>query len=237
MKRLNTILFALIFGGVITNVVQAQETKGPETLTFEAFDAKLNQTSNPQILDVRSPAEYKENHLKGAVNFYAADDAAFKSGIVNLKKDKPVFVYSINNGRSTVVSKKLREAGFTQVYPLPGGLAHWIGQGKPIESNAGNGLTREEYLKLVSSENVVLVDVGSRHCGGCKKLEPVVDEVSKEQSLKVVKVELYDNRQLAKDLGIESVPTLLLYKGNKVIWRKSGQITKIDIQDALEQTL
>ena len=236
MKQTVIIFFALIFSSSST-IVHAQATNDAQALMFEAFEKILARSIDPQILDVRSPAEFKENHLKGAINFYVKDENTFTTGIENLRKDKPVFVYSINNGRSGVVSKKLRDAGFAEVYPLPGGLAHWIGEGKPIESSAGNGLTQEEYLKLVSSENVVLVDVGSRHCGGCKKLEPVIDEVSKEQALKVVKVELYDNRQLAKDLDIESVPTLLLYKGNKVIWRKSGHITKVDIQDALEKSM
>lgn len=237
MKKINAILFSLMLVCVVSNSALAQEAKAAETLSLEAFDQKLTKSVNPQILDVRSPAEFKENHLKGAVNFYAPDDDTFAKGIKNLKKEMPVFVYSINNGRSTTVSKKLREAGFKEVYPLPGGLAHWIGAGKPIESDAGHGLTQQEFDKLLSTDNVVLVDVGSKHCGGCKKLEPLVDEISKEQALKVVKIELYDNRQLAKDLGIQSVPTLILYKGNKAIWRKSGTITKNDIQDALEQSL
>ncbi len=237
MKKITILLFSLILLSVLSNNTLAQEAKTTETFTLDAFAQKLSQSTNPQILDVRSPAEFKENHLKGAVNFYAPDDDTFAKGIENLKKDKPVFVYSINNGRSTTISKKLREAGFKEVYPLPGGLAHWIGAGKPIESEAGRGLTQQEFDKLVSSDNVVLVDIGSKHCGGCKKLEPVVDEVSKAQAIKVVKIDLYDNRQLAKELGIESVPTLILYKSNKAIWRKSGTITKIDIVDALDQSL
>lgn len=215
----------------------AQDVKNIKSVTLEEFEQKLKQTKDPQILDVRSPQEFLENHLKDAINFYAQDDEAFNKNLAGLNKNKPVFVYSINNGRSTVVSGKLREAGFTEVYPLPGGLAHWIGAGKPIVTAAGNGLTTDEFNKLFASQGVILVDIGSKHCGGCKKLEPIVEEVSKEQGLKVVKIELYDNRQLARDLNIESVPTLILYKGDKPIWRKSGAITKADLSDALEKSL
>jgi thioredoxin-related protein len=55
--------------------------------------------------------------------------------------------------------------------------------------------------------------------------------------VKEINIELYDNRQLAKDLNIESVPTLILYKGKNPIWRKSGAITKNEIVDALESSL
>ena len=236
MKHTLRLLIMLLLS---TGSVLAQESATKESLTLEAFDQKLKQSKSPQILDVRSPAEFEENHLEGAINFNTPDDAAFTKAISKLDKQKPVFVYSINNGRSTVVSKKLREAGFTEVNPLPGGLAHWIGAGKPIVSNAAQGLTPEAYAKLTTGDNVVLVDVGSKHCGGCKKLEPIVAEIEKEKGsmVRVVKLELYDNRALAKSLNIQGIPTVILYKNGKAIWTKTGAITKADIDGALENSL
>lgn len=222
----------------VQGAVLAQETNKTE-LTLDVFERKLRQSPSPQILDVRTPEEFAENHLAGAVNFSLQNDTSFVKAILRFNKQKPVFVYSINNGRSTVVSEKLREAGFTEVYSLPGGLAHWIGTGKPIIATTGNGLSIEDYNKLVASEHMVLVNVGSKYCGGCRKLVPIVDEIKKEQgsSLKVVKVELYDSRMLADSLNIESVPTLILYKGGSPIWKKSGTITKIEIQGVLDGAL
>ena len=214
----------------------AQSADG-NALTLTQFQDKLRGASDPQILDVRSPQEFAENHLKGAINFYVPDDEQFEKAVSKLDKNKPVFVYSINNGRSTTVSNKLTAAGFKEVYALPGGLAHWIGAGNAIESSAGTGLTKADFDKLIPVEEVVLVDVGSKHCGGCRKLAPVVDEISHEQGVKVIKIELYDNRQLAKELGIEAVPTLILYKGKTPIWRKSGAMTKNEIVDALDNSL
>jgi rhodanese-related sulfurtransferase len=231
------IVYALLFIVLAGADLVAQSNKAAQPLSFEAFEQKLAQTPSPQVLDVRSPQEFAENHLKDAVNFNVPDDAAFAKEISLLNKQKPVFVYSINNGRSGVISEKLRNAGFVEVYPLPGGIAHWIGAGRPIESSASKGLSVDDYNKLLASDNVILVDIGSKHCGGCKKLEPVVDAISKEQAVKLVKIDLYDNRQLVKTLAIESVPTLILYKGGKPIWKKSGAITNNDIQDALDQSL
>ena len=232
-------LFLTFVAALVAAAAIAQQNQSAQELTLEAFEQKLNQSPNPQILDVRSAQEFSENHLIGATNLSVADEASFQKGVNALDKKKPVFVYSINNGRSGTVARKLREQGFPEVYELPGGLAHWLGAGKPVISVASAGISTAEYEKLVASNNVVLVDVGSRYCGGCKKLAPIVDAVAKEQGdmLNVVKVELYDNRQLASDLNIQSVPTLILYKNNKPVWRKSGNISKTDIQDALDNSL
>ena len=232
-------LFSLVVVVFLITGAQAQ-TSQAEKITLEEFEQKLKQQTHPQILDVRSSQEFSENHLKGAINLNASDETVFQKGVNGLSKKSPVFVYSINNGRSGVVAKKLRELGFSEVYELPGGLAHWLGAGKPVEATAAtNTITASEFEKLVASNNVVLVDVGSKYCGGCKKLNPVVDAVAKDQGdlLNVVKIELYDNRELAAQLNIESVPTLILYKNNKPVWRKSGNISRTDIQDALDNSL
>lgn len=236
VRRFNFCYF-LVLTVFVSPFVAAQQQ--PEKLTLAQFEEKLRNAVEPQILDVRSPQEYAENHLQGAVNFYVPDDESFERSVASLRRDRPVFVYSINNGRSSTVSSKLIAAGFKEVYPLPGGLAHWIGAGHPIISLASNtpGLSRPEFDKLVAAHDVVLVEVGSRHCGGCKKLAPIVEEVSHQQGVKVINIELYDNRDLARSLNIESVPTLILYKRNDSIWRKSGAITKNEIVDALENSL
>ncbi|MDJ1482726.1 thioredoxin domain-containing protein [Cytophagaceae bacterium YF14B1] len=238
MKQILLLLFVAVllpFG----TPLHAQSGNKPEQLTLDAFEQKLRTTTHPQILDVRTPAEFSENHLKGAVNLSVADSIGFKKGISLLDKQQPVFVYSINNGRSGQVAKQLRNQGFSSVYELPGGIAHWLGAGKPVETKAGKGLAQQEYNQLVASNELVLVEIGSKYCGGCKKLAPVVDTVVSEHAstLKLVKIELYDNRQLASQLQIESVPTLILYKNNKPVWRQSGGITKPEIEQALNKAL
>lgn len=229
------IVFIFMFCYSLSSTLYAQSTGDSRSLSLEAFEQKLRQTEHPQILDVRSPKEFEENHLLGAINVVESNEVDYRKKLETLKKEQPVFVYSINNGRSSVVARQLRERGFTQVYELPGGIAHWIGSGKPVESKAGNGISVEEFNKALASEKLVLVDVGSKYCGGCKKLEPVVDAIGHEQAdvVKILKIELYDNRTLAGSLAIESVPTLILYKGNTPVWRKAGNISKEEIQEAI----
>lgn len=223
----------------VSSTAIAQSASAGDPLTLEQFQDKLTRAVNPQILDVRSPQEFAENHLKGAVNFYVPDDETFEHALLSLSKDRPVFVYSINNGRSRTVAARLIAAGFNEVYALPGGLAHWIGAGNPIETAASTaaGLTRAEFDKLIPGREVVLVEIGSKHCGSCRKLAPVVDEISHEQGVRVINIELYENRELARDLNVEAVPTVLLFKGKELIWRKSGAISKYEIVDALDSSL
>jgi rhodanese-related sulfurtransferase len=256
MKRISHVFFGLVAlllsatalaqsgspaqsGNKATGNAAQPLTNAAQPLTLEAFEKKLLQSPQPQILDVRTADEYAENHLKGAINLSVADATTFQQGVDKLDKQKPVFVYSINNGRSGQVAKQLREQGFQEVYELPGGMAHWLGAGKPVETKAGKGLSRAEFDQLLASNQLVLVDVGSKYCGGCKKLAPTVQAVEAEQAstLKVVKIELYDNRELAKQLSIESVPTLILYKGSKPIWKQSGNISKAQIEQALNKAL
>ncbi len=126
-------------------------------ISFEAFEAKLKATPNPQIVDVRTAEEFKLNHLKGAVQLDITNEAAVKQLISKLDSKKPVFVYSINNGRSETFVKTLTEQHFNEAIELPGGISKWIGAGRPVESTTRAGLTSTEYKKLVTSEKLVLV--------------------------------------------------------------------------------
>ncbi|PRY27838.1 rhodanese-related sulfurtransferase [Spirosoma oryzae] len=210
------------------------------TLPFDAFEFKLVQAGpRAQILDARSEEEYTQNHLKGAVSFSVADQADFARKSQKLDKQAPVFIYSIGNGRSGQLASQLREAGFTDVTELPGGLSNWIGLGRPVESTVGPGLSLTEFRSQLQSNKLVLVDFGSRYCGSCKKLAPTVDALEKEHAagLKVIRIEAYDNKALLKELGITSLPTLVLYKSDREVWKKAGVTPKSEIQATIVESL
>lgn len=234
LKHLSLFVIALI-----ANIALAQETgKQAELISFESFEAKLQKASpHPQIIDVRTPEEYKQIHIKGAQQVDINNEAAVDKLISQLDKSKPVFIYSINNGRSITFSQVLKNKQFKEAYVLPGGLAKWVGAGKPVESTTGAGLSFTDFKKQVASDKLVLVEVVSKYCGGCQKLIPVVETVGNENpgSLKVVKVDLFENKQLGKDLNIQSVPTLLLYKNGEIVWQKNGNITKENIDSAIHK--
>ena len=89
-----------------------------------------NHLSSAQILDVRTPAEWNEGIIEGAImaNIYEDD---FDQQLEKLDKDKPVAVYCKSGGRSGQAMAKMHDMGFKEVYNLNGGIGAWNNAGQP----------------------------------------------------------------------------------------------------------
>jgi thioredoxin 1 len=86
----------------------------------------------------------------------------------------------------------------------------------------------ETFAELIKSEKPVLVDFYADWCGPCKGMEPIIKDVAKlvKEQFRVVKVDIDKQTQTARDYQITSVPTFMIFKEGKVIWRHSGMIDK-----------
>ncbi len=82
------------------------------------------------IIDVRTPAEFAEGHVDGAVNA-DVESGQFSSFIAELPKDAPYLVYCRSGRRSAVAAQAMVDSGFTQVYDM-GGLIDWEAAGFPV---------------------------------------------------------------------------------------------------------
>lgn len=219
------------------NSIAASGTK-ESFLTLADFAVK-SKVISAQIVDARTPEEFSQNHLKGAINIDPAS-TDYAKRLDALIKDRPVFVYSIGNGRSVSVAKELRTKGFKEVHVLPGGIANWIGSGYPIVSTTKKGLSLSsaQFKTLTGSAGLVLVDFGSKYCGACKKLIPVLDSLEKKQDFKtkVVRIEAYDNTLLLRELKVSQLPTLVLYQGGKQVWKKAGLSSTAAIEKIINTT-
>lgn len=228
-------VIALVLIGIAGSISDVISQKADWNIV--AFEKKLKEAgSSAQILDARSVEEYHQNHLPGAISFSVKDENDYTGKVQKLHADKPVFIYSIGNGRSNQLAKKLQASGFKEVYELPGGLSNWVGTGRSVESSVPSGYTLSQYQQLTTStDQLVLVDLSSRYCGSCKRLIPIVDSVAQENAakIKLVKVEFFDNKQLAKELQVEAIPHLILYKAGKPVWEKTGVTPKSEIQSAI----
>ena len=89
----------------------------------QVYDAVYSEDS-VQLIDVRTPKEYKESHVKGAQNI-CVTSADFKEKVKTLDKDKPVYVYCKKGGRSANAAKQLKDMGFTKIYDMNGGMLLW----------------------------------------------------------------------------------------------------------------
>ena len=89
----------------------------------QVYDAVYSEDS-VQLVDVRTPEEYKVKHLKGAQNICVTDDD-FSEKVKTLDKNKPVYVYCKMGARSADAAQKLRKLGFTKIYDMDGGILLW----------------------------------------------------------------------------------------------------------------
>ena len=85
-------------------------------------------------------------------------------------------------------------------------------------------ITKENFeQEVLQSEKPVLLDFWASWCGPCRMLSPVVDEVAEERTdVKVGKVNVDEQPELAGEFGVMSIPTLLVFKGGKLVRQAVG---------------
>ncbi|TFG71602.1 MAG: thioredoxin [Flavobacteriales bacterium] len=90
---------------------------------------------------------------------------------------------------------------------------------------------KSNFRKIIDSETPVLVDFFSEWFGPCKMLAPILKQVKDEMGdgLKVVKIDVDKNQALAEKYQVRGVPTMILFKNGKQVWRQSGVLQKNDI--------
>lgn len=97
-------------------------------------------------------------------------------------------------------------------------------------------VTKENFTsEVLNSESPVLVDFWATWCAPCRMLSPVVSEFAEEHpELKVCKVNVDEEAELAVEYGINSIPALLLFKNGEVSARSVGFCTKPELEDLIK---
>ncbi len=94
-------------------------------------------------------------------------------------------------------------------------------------------ITDKEFeSKVLQSEVPVVLDFTAAWCGPCKAIAPLLDQVANqhEGALKVYKLDIDENAETPNQFGVQTIPTLLLFKGGKLINRNVGSINKVGIE-------
>ncbi|HYD92687.1 MAG TPA: rhodanese-like domain-containing protein [Flavobacterium sp.] len=123
-------LLLVFFLAITTISCNAQQNKGVELVKPAEFAQKLN-SGEGQLIDVRTPKEYKSGYIKGAVNMHLYDND-FEQRIDTLDKNKPVYVYCKVGGRSAEAVTLMKKKGFRHIIELDGGMDAWNEAKLPI---------------------------------------------------------------------------------------------------------
>ena len=95
--------------------------------------------------------------------------------------------------------------------------------------------TADFETEVLKSDKTVLVDFWAVWCGPCRMLSPVVDQVAEENpNIKVCKVNVDKEQQLAIKYGVMSIPTLLVFKGGELVNQSVGVIPKEEVLNLIK---
>lgn len=93
-----------------------------------------------------------------------------------------------------------------------------------------------KFSTLINSDQLVLIDFFAEWCGSCKMLAPILKQVKEEMgdSLKIVKIDVDKNQSLASTYQVRGVPTMMLFKNGKQLWRQSGVLQKHELVEVVK---
>ena len=96
---------------------------------------------------------------------------------------------------------------------------------------------KAKFDSIINSETPTLIDFFAEWCGPCKVQSPILKEMAGELEGKVkgIKIDVDKNSEIASRYQIQSVPTLILFKNGKQVWRQSGLLTKPQLYTVLLQ--
>lgn len=91
------------------------------------------------------------------------------------------------------------------------------------------------FQEIINQEKPVLVDFTAAWCGPCKMMAPILEEVKSKigDTARIIKIDVDRNPQVAAANQIQGVPTLILYKNGKALWRRSGVMSAKDLEKVI----
>ena len=97
----------------------------------------------------------------------------------------------------------------------------------------------ETFSEIINDNRLVLVDFFATWCGPCKMMHPVLEQLKGElgEGVRIIKLDVDRNEKLAAAYRIQSVPTLVLFRGGEILWRQSGAVSLADLKSRISAFL
>ena len=97
----------------------------------------------------------------------------------------------------------------------------------------------EKFNEIINGGQLTLVDFFATWCGPCKMMHPVLEQLKDEmgESIRIIKVDVDKNEKLSENYRIQSVPTLILFRGGEAVWRQSGAMRLSDLKGVVSSYL
>jgi thioredoxin 1 len=83
---------------------------------------------------------------------------------------------------------------------------------------------KETFRDVINGDKLVLVDFTAEWCGPCKMMKPILEELHQKMgdAVRILKLDVDKNHEVADAFAISGVPTLILFKKGQIVWRQSG---------------
>ena len=94
-----------------------------------------------------------------------------------------------------------------------------------------------KFSALINSDKPVLVDFFATWCGPCKMMNPELEKLKKKvgNQASIIKIDVDKNQSVAGTYGVRGVPTLILFKNGKILWRQSGVVQADQLEQIINQ--
>jgi rhodanese-related sulfurtransferase len=210
--------------GLLILVVSGVEAQQVDVPVFQQSIEK----KGAQVFDVRTAGEFKTGHLHNALQADYTKKQEFVERVQHLDKQQPIYVYCLSGGRSTAAAKWMRENGFKEVIELKGGINAWKQAKLAVEGVANGKQMSVDSFHTAIASGEVLVDVGAEWCPPCRKMEPVLQAyLTEHNTVRLLKVDGGSDQHIMQAINATSLPTYILYKDGREVWRKQGVSDKL----------
>ena len=93
------------------------------------------------------------------------------------------------------------------------------------------------FKEIIQSDKPVLVDFFAEWCGPCKMMAPILKDLKKDlgEAVTIIKVDVDKSPNAAQEYQVQGVPTLILFKNGKPLWRQSGVVNKAGLTGVIKK--